>query len=95
MDDLLIQSLTGTEILTKEIESILSRTRFDPQCSGRVELVYKFVLDGEDGPEAHTAVAFSPPNEYVVNSNPYGPICFLPQANLRRKSWIKRLFTGK
>ena len=53
---------------------------------GRVELVYKFVLDGEDGPEAHTAVAFSPSNEYVVTSNPYGPICFLPQANLRRKS---------
>lgn len=86
--------LDGNGILTKEIESILNRSVFDPQCTRRIELVYRFVLDGEDGSEAHTSIAFNPPNEYVVTSNPYGPICLLPQAD-RRKSWIKRLFTGK
>jgi hypothetical protein len=86
--------LDGNGILTKEIENVLSRTQFHSQCSGKVRLVYKFVLSGEEDPEAHTSVAFNPPNEYVITSNPYGPICRLSQATVQKRSWIRRLFTG-
>ena len=56
--------LEGNGLLTKEIESVLSRAQFDSQCSGKIELVYKFVLAGEEDPEGQTTVAFNLPNEY-------------------------------
>ena len=84
----------GSLLLAAPAEYAIKRTRFGPICIGSMDLVYRFILEGIESDETKTTVAFHSPNEYFVISSPTVLTNCCIDWPGRKKSWIKRLFTG-
>jgi hypothetical protein len=83
--------IDGHPILAQELTSAVHRTRLTPNCAGRLDLSYRFALEGPLKDEAPTSVTFTSSTEVLVTSQPTGIICALETEP--QKSRLRRLLT--
>jgi hypothetical protein len=83
----------GHPLFKQEVEAAINKTTLAAECSGSVDLIYRFVISSEISYEAHTSFVFHPPNELVITTDHMGPI--IDSVPVRRWSWFRRLFHAR
>ena len=82
--------LEGHPLLKGTVQAAINKTTLAADCSGGVDLIYRFVISTEVSPEPHTSVAFNPPNEFLITTDHNPPI--IDYAPVVKRSWFRRLF---
>jgi hypothetical protein len=80
----------GHPLLKGEVEAAINKTTLDEGCSGSLDLIYRFTISTDISQEAHTSVAFKPPNQFLITTDHVPPNPGV--GSVIRRSWFRRRF---